>query len=532
MYHALCGRLAQCRSVSQSAVLRCGFKSLSPGVNGDASMVLRQPNINFDPESVAKVAFGSPASNKLGSSHRHYSTRRQYDTGCIVAGDIINFKPKPTAEDPTGCLRLNEAFARSVEKNGMTVMHRHSCVFPDDGSYRPGFTSVVLIDASHCTAHCYSDTEQISIDVFTCGKTSPSLIYDDAIQVLKEMSPTMEVVSENKDPRFLSERPNREPQRTITDFAKRHYKHFNAATVVEAAEGWRKHVVECGGKMMLTLAGAMSTAELGISVAELIRQDMVHGICCTGANLEEDFFNLVAHDAYYRIPDWRNLTKDDDQRLHDEGYNRVTDTCIPESEAVRRIEKELLALYKELVASNERLFPYELFYALIRRGSCQQSYQVDPRDSWLIAAAEKDLPIWTPGWEDSTCANMLAANFIKGELATMPMKSGVEQMVTLCEWYQANHQAGIGFFQVGGGIAGDFPICAVPLLRQDLGRDVNLWSYFCQISEACTSYGGYSGAPASEKISWGKLSAKTPSFQIESDATIVFPIIAAIVLGQ
>jgi hypothetical protein len=62
-----------------------------------------------------------------------------------------------------------------------------------------------------------------------------------------------------------------------------------------------------GNHMMITLAGAMSTAELGLSLAEMIRQDKVHLICCTGANLEEDVFNLVAHDYYERVPNYREV---------------------------------------------------------------------------------------------------------------------------------------------------------------------------------------------------------------------------------
>src|SRR5687768_12979262 len=83
----------------------------------------------------------------------------------------------------------------------------------------------------------------------------------------------------------------------IKDFIKHHYRHFNAASVVDASEAYISHL-QSGGSMMVTLAGAMSTAELGLSLAEMIRQDKVQAISCTGANLEEDVFNLVAHDFY------------------------------------------------------------------------------------------------------------------------------------------------------------------------------------------------------------------------------------------
>jgi deoxyhypusine synthase len=317
----------------------------------------------------------------------------------------------------------------------------------------------------------------------------------------------------------------------IKDFIKHNYRHFNAAAVVDAAEGWVNHL-NGGGKMLLTMGGAMSTAEMGISIAELIRQDKVHAISCTGANLEEDIFNLVANKEYRRVPHWRALSAEDEQELYDGGYNRVTDTCIPEDEAMRKVEKPLIELWQECDRNKERLFPYEFFYRLLKRGLLKSEYQIDPKNSWLIAAAEKNLPIITPGWEDSTCANFFVARHMEGKFSSLlTMKSGVEQMHMFCQWYletQAKHS--IGFFQIGGGISGDFPICVVPMIRQDLKKDAKLWGYFCQISEAATSYGSYSGATPNEKITWGKLAIDTPKFVIESDATIVFPLIAQYLL--
>lgn len=312
----------------------------------------------------------------------------------------------------------------------------------------------------------------------------------------------------------------------------KHFKHFNAAVCVEAAQGWVDLLKEPGkkqGKMMVTLAGAMSTAELGISLAEMIRQDKVHIISCTGANLEEDIFNLVAHEHYLRLPNYRMLTKAEENTLLYKGMNRVTDTCIPEDTAIRRIEKEVLELWK---GAKKSYFPYEFMYQLLDLPSIQKSFEIDPKDSWLIAAKEKNLPIITPGWEDSTLGNIFVSHVIRGDLKSYQIvKPGVEQMGFLADWYEAESKNfHIGFFQIGGGIAGDFPICVVPLLRQDLQRDVPLWSYFCQISDSVTSLGSYSGAVPNEKITWGKLSMDTPSYIIESDASIVAPLIFQYVL--
>ncbi len=318
---------------------------------------------------------------------------------------------------------------------------------------------------------------------------------------------------------------------TISNFMKKHYKHFNSAVCVDAASGW-VDLLNNNGKMFITLAGAMSTAELGISLAELIREDKVHAICCTGANLEEDIYNLVAHNLYERIPNYRYLTKEDEQDLYDRQFNRVTDTCIPEDEAFRKIEKHLVSLWKKAGDENKSYFPYEYIYTLIKNKMIEKDYQIDPKNSWLVAAAEKNLPIFTPGWEDSTSGNFFVANILEKKVpGHHVVKSGTEQMEKLIYWYlEESKKHPIGFFQIGGGIAGDFPICVVPLIRQDLKKEASLWSYFCQISESITSFGSYSGATPNEKITWGKLSPKTPSFIIESDATIVAPLIFQYVL--
>ena len=321
----------------------------------------------------------------------------------------------------------------------------------------------------------------------------------------------------------------------ITNFLKHHYRHFNAAALIDAADGYNKHLAE-GGKMMITLAGAMSTAEMGIQLAELIRQDKVQIISCTGANLEEDIFNLVAHDFYERVPNYRDLTPADEQALLERHMNRVTDTCIPEEEAMRRLEHVVLKFWEKADKAGEAYFPHEFFYQILLSGELEQYYQIDPKDSWMLAAAEKNLPIICPGWEDSTLGNIYAGHVITGDIKNVhTMRTGIQYMIYLADWYtkQATDESKVGFFQIGGGIAGDFPICVVPMLHQDLGRtSVPLWGYFCQISDSTTSYGSYSGAVPNEKITWGKLGEKTPKFIIESDATIVAPLIFAIVLGQ
>ncbi|MBI4432194.1 MAG: deoxyhypusine synthase family protein [Candidatus Omnitrophica bacterium] len=319
----------------------------------------------------------------------------------------------------------------------------------------------------------------------------------------------------------------------VKEFIRHHYRHFNAAVIIDAAEAYARHLKD-GGKMFFAMAGAMSTGELGLSLADMIREGKVHGICTTGANLEEDIFNLVAHNHYKRVPGYRSLSDREEEELRDKGLNRVTDTCIPEEEAMRRIERQVLKFWQKADKAGERYFPYEYMYQLLRSGVIKKFYEIDPKDSWVLAACEKNIPIFTPGWEDSTLGNIFVANVIRKDVSNFQVvKSGVEQMAALIDWYKKNTTTqSLGFFQIGGGIAGDFPICVVPLILQDLKEKCRLWGYFCQISDSTTSYGSYSGAVPNEKITWGKLASDTPRFVIESDASIVAPLIFSYVLAK
>lgn len=318
----------------------------------------------------------------------------------------------------------------------------------------------------------------------------------------------------------------------ITQFINKNFLHFNAATLKDASEAYKQHI-EKDGKMLVTLAGAMSSAELGISLAQMIRADKIHAISCTGANLEEDVFNLVAHEDYVRIPNWRELSVDDEVALVEKHLNRVTDTCIPEEQAIRRMEKFILAKWENASKSGKSFFPHEYFWQVFADGSLEKFYQIDPKNSWMLAAYEKKVPIFVPGWEDSTLGNIFAGRLMQKKINASCLKGGPEYMVALAEWYQKNENTqGIGFYQIGGGIAGDFPICVVPLLEQDLERTTPKWSYFCQISDSTTSYGSYSGATPNEKITWGKLNKESKRFIVESDASICAPLMFAYILNQ
>jgi len=311
------------------------------------------------------------------------------------------------------------------------------------------------------------------------------------------------------------------------------FHNFNARQMKDATFAFKKHLDE-GGKMLVAMGGAMSSAQIGVTLAPMIKEDKIHIISCTGANLEESIFRLVAHTHYKDYPDYRYFTKEDDEKILERGERRVTDTSIPEEEAFRVVEPMILKLWKDAEAKGERYFPHEYFYKLLNSGDLENKYEGDSEACWLLEAAKKNMPIVVPGWEDSTLGNIFAGYCKVGEVSPNVMKSGVEYMTQLYDWYQelSKDGPGLGFFQIGGGISGDFPICVVPSIKYDLKQPVRPWGYFCQISDSTTSYGSYSGATPNEKITWDKLTKHTPMFVIESDATIVAPLIFEAILDK
>jgi len=314
------------------------------------------------------------------------------------------------------------------------------------------------------------------------------------------------------------------------EFILKNYKNFNSRATKDATIAYWRHV-EKGGKMFWAVGGAMSSAQMGITLAPAIRAGLISGMSVTGANLEESLFRLVAHNSYKDFPDYRYFTKEDDTKILEDRMRRVTDTSIPEDEAFRVVEKQIVPVWKENTANGVRMFWHEYFYNLIKSVD-KSKHEGKAEECWLLAAAENNIPIVVPGHEDSTFGNIFASYVKTGECSPSIVKSGIEYMAAFYDQYQElSKGAGVGFFQIGGGISGDFPICVVPSLKYDMQIDnVKPWAYFCQISDSTTSYGSYSGATPNEKITWDKLTKDTPMFVIESDATIVSPLMLTALL--
>ncbi len=327
----------------------------------------------------------------------------------------------------------------------------------------------------------------------------------------------------------------------VSTFAMRTLQHCNGGATLQSAL-WLKDHLDRGGKLVVTISGALSSFQVGVMLAELIRQDKVHLISATAANHEESYYRYVAHSHYAYSPRYTELTPEQEAELRDAGLRRITDTFLPEDESVRIMEPHLLAMWQDAQKKGERYFPHEYFRRLFEKKLIKADKGANPADCWALAAYEKNVPIVIPGFEDSTMGNIFASYTYAGPhrkdkktiIDQHVMKTGLEYFTWLYDWYmKESKDTPIAFLQLGGGIAADFPICVVPSIKHDLKQHgkVRDWAGFIEVGSSPMSYGSYSGAGGKEKITWDKLSTKSYYQVIQSDVTVVFPWMAAVLLG-
>lgn len=327
----------------------------------------------------------------------------------------------------------------------------------------------------------------------------------------------------------------------VSRYAELTLKHCNGGATLQAAH-WLKNHLDEGGKLVVTISGALSSFQVGVMLSELIRQNKVHLVSATAANHEESFYRYVAHSHYAYIPRYTELTPEQEAELRDAGLRRITDTFLPEDESVRIMEPHFLKMWKKAQKEGKRYFPHEYFRRLYAEKLIKPDPAANPADCWTYAAYEKNIPIVIPGFEDSTMGNIFASYTYNGKyrkdadvvLDQNIMKSGLEYFTMMYDWYLDNSKKSpIAFLQLGGGIAADFPICAVPSIKHDLKmHNVRDWAGFIEIGSSPMSYGSYSGAGGKEKITWDKLSTQSYYQIIQSDVTVAFPWIAAVLLDM
>ena len=317
--------------------------------------------------------------------------------------------------------------------------------------------------------------------------------------------------------------------KAVAEFVRHHYRHFNSAALIDAADGYIAQIKK-GGK----IDGLRWPSYRRVGLLLMIRPDKVHIISCTGANLEEDIFNLVAHDYLRARANYRDLSPADEKVCWTTASQPRHRYLHPRSEAIRRLEKAILARVAVRRPEERIVFPHEFFYQADPRRRAEKV--LPDRSQGLLDAGglRKEHPHLVPGWEDSTLGNIFAAHCSTAKSRRRHREArGIEYMMSLADWYteERSDDPDDRLLPDRRRYRGRFP----DLRRADAApgsgaQDVPLWGYFCQISDSTTSYGSYSGAVPNEKITWGKLDVDTPKFIVESDATIVAPLIFACVL--
>ncbi|AHB41728.1 TPA: deoxyhypusine synthase [Patescibacteria group bacterium] len=331
-------------------------------------------------------------------------------------------------------------------------------------------------------------------------------------------------------------------------------KHCNGGKTVDAGL-WLKSHLDNDGKMFLTMSGAGSSFQMGILISELIRKGKVHGISVTGANMEESMYRYVAHSHYAYIPNYSELTPEEENELREVGLRRITDTFLPEEESVRKILPALETLWRNAEEEGNKYLWHEYFFQLFERNLIKKDPEANEDDCWLYQAWKHKIPVSVPGFEDSTMGNIFTQMCYDGDhpflskyklekpISTTIVKPGFSYMHHLTEWYMdTSKDSPIAFLQLGGGISADFPICVVPHIKHDYLEEikdikekdklVRPWAAFIEIHSSPMSFGSYSGAGFKEKITWDKFAPDAFGLQIFGDYTEHFPDIAAIILGK
>ncbi len=343
------------------------------------------------------------------------------------------------------------------------------------------------------------------------------------------------------------------PETPVSNWLVATKRHCNGGRTVDAGL-WLKRHCDAGGKLFVTMSGAASSFQVGVALCELIRAGKVGAISATGACMEESLYRLVAQSRYAYIPEYADLTRAEEKELDRAGFRRITDTFLPEEESVRVVLEDLMALWQEAAEKGVRRHWHEYFFQLFETQRIRPDPAADEGHCWLYQAWKHGVPVYVPGWEDSTMGNIFTHacyaghhEFLKAFRLETPVFSGVvrpafEYMHHLAEWYMTvTKERKLAFLQLGGGIAADFPICVVPHLKKDYLAErpleeqeqlIPTWAAFVEIHVTPMSCGSYSGAGFKEKITWGKFEPDAFGMQVFGDFTSVFPDIAALVLGK
>jgi len=280
--------------------------------------------------------------------------------------------------------------------------------------------------------------------------------------------------------------------------------------------------------VVMTLAGAMTVAKQSLIIAELIDRGIVNAIVSTGA--------LMAHGLVEAtgLSHFRYNPEVSDEDLYEQGYNRVYDTLEPERnlDDVEEVMAEILNHWDH----NEVLCSYKLNHAI---GEHLAKRSKEERGI-LKSAYEKGVPVFVPAFTDSELGldfalnNRIRESTGRHKLRFDPFEDLEHFAATLLR------QKRLGIFTIGGGVPRNWSQQFGPFIElrhRRVGENVPLkrYHYGLRICPEPVYWGGLSGSPYSEAVSWGKFvpPAEGGRFgEVFVDATIGLPIIVAAVLER
>lgn len=294
---------------------------------------------------------------------------------------------------------------------------------------------------------------------------------------------------------------------------------FNARRLAEAAELFSRMIDE-NATIALTIAGAMTPIGMSGPVIELIKRGFIDFIICTGANIYHDLhrpFDFPMQQGHWEV---------DDNDLADNGIARIYDVFITEDQTLLGTDNELVkALFT--VPTDEPISTAQLHQHL---GLTMGQLAPHPERSFLICAAEHDVPVFTSSPGDSSVALNMITTHLRGRRILLDPILDILESTAIVRFADKN-----GVVEIGGGSPKNFYMQTQPALWQIFhhasagkGHD-----YFIQLTTDAPHWGGLSGATPQEAKSWGKVKdAKIDNVVVYSCASLTFPLLCQYVLTR
>jgi deoxyhypusine synthase len=302
---------------------------------------------------------------------------------------------------------------------------------------------------------------------------------------------------------------------------------FTGRQVGEAADVLEAMARDKDCFVVMTLAGAMTVAKQGLIISELIDRGIVNAIVSTGALMAHGLVEATGKSHFRYNPEVS------DTELYEQGYNRVYDTLEPEQnlDDVEEVMSEILEGWDH----NEIVCSYKLNHTIGEH----LARRVGQRGI-LKSAYENGVPVFVPAFTDSELGldvalnNRLRESTGRHKLRFDPFEDLEHFAATLLR------QTRLGILTIGGGVPRNWSQQFGPFIElrhRRLGENVPLkrYHYGVRICPEPVYWGGLSGSPYSEAISWGKFvpPAEGGKFgEVFLDATVGLPLIVAAVLER